>query len=191
MTSATPRPVRRSDAERNRDKILTAGHAAFADPQADVSMAEVSRRAGVGMATLYRNFANRRELLEAVLAAEVDAVCAAADATAGPTPGAAFTGWLRHLHAFFAGKRHVAAELLKHTDREDPVFGSSRARVAEAGRPLLAAAQRTREIRDDLDIDQVLDLVHAVAGIDASPGHVQPILQVAIDGLRPSEDHAE
>ncbi|HTU97078.1 MAG TPA: helix-turn-helix domain-containing protein, partial [Solirubrobacteraceae bacterium] len=59
-------PARRADAERNREKILAAARAAFADPDADVSMAEISRRADVGMATLYRNFSNRRELLEAL-----------------------------------------------------------------------------------------------------------------------------
>jgi len=39
---------RRADAERNREKILTAARAAFTDPDADISMAEISRRAGVG-----------------------------------------------------------------------------------------------------------------------------------------------
>jgi AcrR family transcriptional regulator len=73
-------PARRADAERNRDKILTAARSAFADPEAEVSMAEVSRRAGVGMATLYRNFPGRRELLEALYTDEVDAVCQAAAA---------------------------------------------------------------------------------------------------------------
>jgi len=82
-------PARRVDAERNRERILTAARAAFADPGADVSMAEVSRRAGVGSATLYRNFANRRELLEALYVDEIDAVCRAAEAVEADTPGAA------------------------------------------------------------------------------------------------------
>ena len=73
-----PAAARRADAERNRDKILAAARAAFADPDADASMAEVSRRAGVGMATLYRNFPGRQELLEALYADEVSAVCEAA-----------------------------------------------------------------------------------------------------------------
>ncbi|MCU1388649.1 MAG: transcriptional regulator, TetR family, partial [Ilumatobacteraceae bacterium] len=70
----------RSDAERNRAKILTAARTAFAEPDVEPSMAEISRRAGVGMATLYRNFAGRRELLEALYIDEVDALCAAASA---------------------------------------------------------------------------------------------------------------
>jgi AcrR family transcriptional regulator len=173
-------PTRRSDAERNRDKILRVARTAFADPAAEVSMAEVSRRAGVGMATLYRNFPGRRELLEALYTEEVDAICAAAEA-----PGADLPSWLRQLFAFFAAKRHIAAELLKHTDSGDPVFGGGRARVIAAGQPLLAAAQHAREARGDLNIEQVLDLIHAIATIDGDISYVQPIFQAAIDGLHP------
>jgi AcrR family transcriptional regulator len=177
-------PTRRSDAERNRDKILTVARAAFADPEAEVSMAEISRRAGVSMATLYRNFPGRRELLEALYTEEVDAVCAAAEAPGGQTPGASLVSWLRELFAFFASKRHIAAELLKHTDSDDPVFGGGRARVAAAGQSLLTAAQHAGEVRDDLTIDQVLDLVHAIATIRGDVSYVAPILQTAFDGLR-------
>src|SRR5580693_3526136 len=99
-----PALTRRADAERNRDKILAAARTAFADPDAEVSMAEISRRAGVGMATLYRNFPGRQELLEALYTGEVDAVCTAAAITGrhntgGQTPGAALAAWL---HRFFA-----------------------------------------------------------------------------------------
>jgi AcrR family transcriptional regulator len=178
-------PVRRTDAARNRDKIITVARAAFADPRAEVSMAEISRRAGVGMATLYRNFPGRRELLEALYSEEVDAICKAAETPDGQTPGAHLVSWLRQLVAFFASKRHIASELLKHTDRSDPVFGGGRARVIAGGQPLLAAAQQAREIRDDLTLDQVLDLIHAIAAIPGDAGYIQPILQTALDGLRP------
>ena len=52
-------------------------------------MAEISRRAGVGMATLYRNFPGRRELLEALYTEEVDAICAAAADAPGRPRGRA------------------------------------------------------------------------------------------------------
>src|SRR6202453_3518791 len=93
-------PTRRADAERNRDKILAAARSAFADPGAEVSMAEISRRAGVGMATLYRNFPGRRELLEALYIDEVNAVCEAAETPEAETPGAALTDWLQRFFAF-------------------------------------------------------------------------------------------
>ena len=178
-------PARRTDAERNRDKIITVARAAFAESDAEVSMAEVSRRAGVGMATLYRNFPGRRELLEALYSEEVDAICAAAAVAAGQTAGARLTSWLRQLFAFFASKRHIAAELLKHTDGRDPDFGGGRARVIAAGQPLLDAAQQAAEIRGDLAIEQVLDLIHAVASVPGDISYRQAILQTALDGLRP------
>ena len=184
-TDQSPSPTRRADAERNREKILAAARAAFADPDAQVSMAEISRRAGVGMATLYRNFPGRRELLEALYTDEVDAICEAAETVDGETPGAALMAWLHRFFAFYTSKRHVASELLTHVDSSNPMFNENRARVIAAGRPLLAAAQRTHEVRDDLTLDQVLDMVAAVAAIPGDARYLEPILQTTLDGLRP------
>src|SRR6202050_2412506 len=124
----SPAPTRRADAERNRERILAAARGAFADPEAEISMAEISRRAGVGMATLYRNFPGRRELLEALYTDEVNAVCKAAETVDGGTPGAMLTAWLRHFFAFATSKRRIAAELLEHTDRSNALFDDNRAR---------------------------------------------------------------
>ena len=183
-----PSPTRRVDAERNRGKILAAARSAFADPEAEISMAEISRRAGVGMATLYRNFPGRRELLEALYTDEVNAVCKAAGTAGGETPGAILTAWLHRFFAFVTSKRHIASELLEHTDRSDPLFDNNRARVIAAGRPLLAAAQRAHEIRDDLALEQVLNMVIAIATIHGDTRYLEPILQAALDGLRPPAD---
>jgi AcrR family transcriptional regulator len=177
-------PVRRADAERNRAKILAAARSAFADPEAEVSMAEVSRRAGVGMATLYRNFPSRRELLEALYTDEVEAVCEAAETVDDTTPGAVFIAWLHRFFAFSTSKRHIASELLTHVDSSNPVFGESRARVLAAGRPLLVAAQRSHEVRYDLTLEQILDMIVAIARIHGTSGYLEPILQTALDGFR-------
>ena len=178
-------PTRRADAERNRDKILAAARTAFADPEAQVSMAEISRRAGVGMATLYRNFPGRRELLEALYTDEVDALCQAAETVDGETPGAVFMAWLSRFFDYFTSKRHIASELLEHTDSSNPLFDNNRTRVLAAGRPLLVAAQYAHEIRDDLTLEQVLDMIVAIAKINGDPGYLGPILQAMLDGLRP------
>ena len=183
----TPRsPAKRADAERNREKILAAARAAFADPDADVSMAEIARRSEVGPATLYRNFASRRELLQALYVDEVDAVCEAAATIDGDTPGAIFTAWLHRFFAYFTSKRHVAAELLEHSDRDNPVFGAGLPRVLAAARPLLVAAQDAHEVRADLTLEQILDMVVAIAKIPGDSGYLEPILDAAIDGLRPA-----
>ena len=181
-------PARRADAERNRDKILAVARAAFADRDAEVSMAEISRRAGVGMATLYRNFPGRQELLEALYTDEVNAVCTAAETIDGETPGAILAAWLHRFFAFTTSKRHIAAELLKQTDRGNPLFTNNRDRVMAAGRPLLAAAQRAGDVRDDLTLEQILDMIVAIATIHGDTGYTGPILQTALDGLRPPAD---
>ncbi|MDW5595267.1 helix-turn-helix domain-containing protein [Conexibacter stalactiti] len=178
-----PAPSRRADAKRNRETILATARAAFADGEGEISMAEIARRAGVGMATLYRNFPGRRELLEALYADEVDAICDAAGRLDGP-PGEALTTWLQRFLAYFVSKRPISAELLQHADPSDPVFDSNRDRVLGAGRSLLAAAQQAHEIRDDLTLEQILDMVIAIAKIPAEPDYLDPILQAALDGLR-------
>lgn len=151
-------------------------------------MAEVSRRAGVGMATLYRNFPGRQELLEALYTDEVDVICKAAEALKSDPPGAALLTWLDKVFAFFTSKRQVGAELLKHSESGNPFFSDNRNRVLAAGQPLLTAAQRAHEVREDLKLEQVLDMISAIAKIDGDPGYVQPILQSALDGLRPPTD---
>ena len=186
-TSTPPPAARRADAERNRDKILDAARPAFADPDADVSMAEISRRAGVGSATLYRNFANRRELLEALYVDEIDAICQAAETITGDGAADILVAWLRRFYAYFTSKRFVAAALLEHADRDDPVFGTGYVRVLTAARPLLLAAQRSGQIRTDLTLEQILDMVAAIAKIPGDPNYREPILYAAFDALRPAK----
>jgi AcrR family transcriptional regulator len=179
-----PTAARRADAERNRAKILAAARSAFADPQAEVSMAEVSRRAGVGMATLYRNFPGRRELLEALYIDEVNAICEAAETLEADSPGAAFVAWLHRFFAFITSKHPVGTELLKQAGGSVPVMGESRHRVMEAGRPLFQAAQHTHEVREDLTFEQILDMIVAIASIRGESEYLEPILETTLDGLR-------
>jgi AcrR family transcriptional regulator len=182
-----PPPTRRADAERNRDKILEAARTAFAEPDADVSMAEISRRAGVGMATLYRNFPGRRELLEALYSERIAALCSAAETIEGETPGAVLMAWLRQFFAFVTSKRAIATELLERTDGNTSLMGEGRTSVLAAGRPLLEAAQRAGEVRRDLSLEQVTDMVVAIAQIQGDSPYLEPILRASLDGLRPPD----
>jgi len=167
-------PAKRSDAQRNRDRILTAAREAFAGRDANPSMAEVSRRAGVGMATLYRNFPTRLELLDALYD---NGECA--------SPGDALRGWLVEFFTFAASKKHVAAELLTHVDEDSPIFDDTKTRVIAAGTPLFNAARRAHQIRDDLTLDQMLKMLVSIAAIDGDAEHLKPILTTVLDGLAP------
>jgi len=175
----SPPTARRADAERNCERILAVARDALAEDE-DVSMAEVARRAGVGMGTLYRNFGNRRELLLALFTHEVDAVCQAAEHLE-------LVPWLQRFVAFFDNKQQCASALLAEADCADPEFGDVRGRIIAAGQPLLDAAQAAGDVRDDLTLEQILDMVGAIAHIPAEPAYREPILAAALDGLRPTK----
>jgi AcrR family transcriptional regulator len=117
-------------------------------------------------------FPGRRELLEALYKDEVDAMCAAQEAD--------FEAWVRRFLRFTTGKHEIAGELLSHDDA-NPIFNASRERVLASGRPLLAAAQARGEIRPDLSLEQILDMVMAVARLRPDP---EPMLRVVFDGLQ-------
>lgn len=176
-------PATRADAARNRQRILEAARVAFADTGTETSMAEIARRSGVGSATLYRNFADRRELLEALLVDEVDEVCAAAATVDGDSPVERLTTWLRRFFQYVATKRPVVIALVEHSDTTNPVF-NTRSRMLAAGQPLLSAAQNAHQVADHLDLDQILDLVVAIAKIPGTPEYRQPLLDAALAGLQ-------
>ena len=185
MEPAAPRSVTRADAQRNRERILAAAGSAFAEADDTVSMAEISRRAGVGMATLYRNFPNRLLLLEALYAAEADAAFTATDSGDDVSAADALRTWLEQFFAFAASKKHVGAELLNHVTSDSPVFNDTRTRVIAAGRPLFEAAQELHAIRGDITIEQVLQMLVAVAAIDGDRDDRAPMFHTILDGLCP------
>ena len=123
---------------------------------------------------------------------EVDAICDAALALEGDgSPGSALLRWLEQGAAFFISKRPVGAELLKNSNHGNTFFSANRDRVLAAGRPLLTEAQRAHEVRADLTIEQVLDMVSAITTIHGDPGYLQPILQTALQGLRAPDQDVE
>jgi AcrR family transcriptional regulator len=60
-------PARRADALANRERIVSAAQALFAERGLDVEITEIAERAGVGVGTLYRHYADRDDLLRAIV----------------------------------------------------------------------------------------------------------------------------
>jgi len=168
-------------------RILQAARQAFEEGNGgDVSMAEVSRRAGVGMATLYRNFSGRQELLEAVFTDEVEDVCAKAVAAMEPSPGEGFFQWLQIFFDFAYARSGVAAELIRVGGLQTTVFRNDQRRFEEAVAPLLAAAKGSRSSTIELSIGQILDGVVYIAQIKENIEYVHPIFETFIAGVRTS-----
>jgi AcrR family transcriptional regulator len=178
---------KRADARRNYDKLVAAAREAFAEEGSDATLEEISRRAGVGIGTLYRHFPTRENLVEAAYLDGVEEICAAVGRHEGEEPWEALTGWLLELVGFAATKRVLADEMFAYLDRDAPVFRSCSGAIYDAAEPLLARAQAAGAVRDDVDISDVTKMVSGIAGIrTAEPEQVERIVAVALDGLRPS-----
>jgi AcrR family transcriptional regulator len=79
LAAADERPLR-ADARRNREKVLAAARAVFAENGRDAQMDDVARRAGVGVGTVYRHFPTKEALIEALMVDSFQAIAAAAEA---------------------------------------------------------------------------------------------------------------
>jgi AcrR family transcriptional regulator len=180
-----PARPRRADARRNYDKLVEAAREAFAEGGADTSLEAVARRAGVGIATLYRNFPERADLLEAVYLEEVVAFCEAAADLADLPPWDALAEWLRRLTSYLLAKQALAPVLLSTFGHDAEVFQRSRAAFKAVGQPLLDRAQEAGVVRPDTDLAEILKLTGGIAKIPfETPSEIDHILELALDGLR-------
>src|SRR6516225_1473386 len=102
----------RTDAQRNRERILQVAKKAFTRSGANVSLDEVARHAGVGAGTLYRHFPTREALLEAVYRSEVEKLAAAErEFSAKLSPVEALRAWMLLFVDYIATKQIIAAAL--------------------------------------------------------------------------------
>jgi AcrR family transcriptional regulator len=185
VTSAPTQRPKRADAARNYDKLLAAALDAFTSEGEDASLEGIARRADVGIGTLYRNFATRQALLEAVYIEEVEGICRAVQDFEGQEPWQALTGWLRRFADYATKKKALAGELMAYMDEGSEVFLQCRHAIKAAGTELLEAAQRSGDVRLDVRFMDVMRMVGAIATTpNAEAGQVDRILTVALDGLR-------
>ena len=100
-----PKPLR-VDAERNRGRILDAAQAAFAERGLDVPLEDVAGRAGVGIATLYRRFPSRDDLIAACFERRLaEYASAAQEALEASDAWAGFCAYVERICAMQAADR--------------------------------------------------------------------------------------
>src|SRR5215472_7760549 len=181
-------PPKRADARRNYDRLLAAAAEAFAEHGADdVSLEEVARRAGVGIGTLYRHFPNRQALLEGVYRDQVAAHCGRArELEATMPPEEALILWLHSLLTNNLTMRGLKEALMG--GEVSPVTSECREQMHAVGSELLARAQEVGAVRRDLEITDLLRLVHSIA-LMVEPGaegaaRAERVFAVMVAGLK-------
>ncbi|WP_370413263.1 TetR/AcrR family transcriptional regulator [Streptomyces fradiae] len=182
-----PRP--RADALRNRERIVTAAREMFVEFGAQVPLDEIARRAGVGNATLYRNFPERADLVREVIlsltARITERAHEAAEEESDP-----FVALRRFTHAAADERVGALCPMLDGDfDKHHPDLLAERSRLEEAVQGLVDRAQAAGRMRTDVGVG---DLMVAVSQLTRPlPGtaclnmdrFVHRHLQLFLDGL--------
>jgi AcrR family transcriptional regulator len=185
---AATRPLR-ADARRNRDRVLEAARAAFGAEGSDVSLDEIARLAGVGAGTVYRHFATKEDLFEAVVFDRMGELVEQARFLADdPNPEFAFFSFLERLGRDGAQKRDLVEALGRdgvHLQLgEAPIVRA----LIEALAELLHRAQGAGAARSDVSVDDVVALLvgvaYAICHPPADEERTRRLLAIMCHGLR-------
>jgi AcrR family transcriptional regulator len=188
-SGAAPAAARgvRADAQRNLDALLEAAKSVFATAGVDAPVRKIAAQAGVGVATVYRHFPERSDLIAAVFRREVDACAAAAAALAREhEPFEALARWLRRYTTFIATKRGLGVALHSGVAAFESLPAYFRQQLEPALQSLLAAAVSAHRVRDDVEPYALLRAVGSLSSMSGEDGalHGRRMVDLLIDGLR-------
>ena len=165
-----PKPTRRprADGARNRTRLIAAAKRACAEKGAAVSLEHIAREADVSIATLYRHFPTRDELISAVYQQEVDMLIEAADQLMMERePATALREWLMLFVDFLDAKYGMAEAMETLIGGPEPLYSRTPHRLDVPIKALVARGVATGVFRDDIEPH---DLLRALAGV----AHVRP-----------------
>jgi len=179
----------RTDAQRNRRRILDVAKGAFARSGANASLDDIARQAGVGAGTLYRHFPSREALLEAVYHNEVEKLAAAERELSRKLPPIeALRAWMLLFVDYIATKQIIAPALNTLVGGSSKVYQASRSQIQEAIDTLVKRAIKSGEIRGDLDPFDLLRALIGVSNVASAPDWPQSarrLVDILISGSRP------
>ncbi|MET9733192.1 helix-turn-helix domain-containing protein [Streptomyces sp. NPDC006458] len=180
----------RADALRNRERIVSAAREMFVEFGPDVPLDEIARRAGVGNATVYRNFPDRDALVREVVCSVMDRTVAAAEDALAET-GDAFEALERFTHTAADERISALCPMVQSTfDKNHPDLEAARLRCEELVEAIMDRAREAGQLRPDVGFG---DLMVAVAQLSRPPAgaacldtdrFVHRHLQLLLDGLR-------
>jgi AcrR family transcriptional regulator len=176
-SSRTRRP--RADGERNRARLIAAAKGAFAEKGAAVSLEHIAREADVSIATLYRHFPTRDQLIAAVYQQEVTALIEAADQLmAEREPAVALREWLMLFVEFLDAKHGMAEAMDTLIGGPEPLYSRTPHRLDVPINALVAGGVATGVFRDDFEPHDLLRALSGVAHVRPSENWKQSAIQI-------------
>lgn len=193
MTAASSPQPRRADARRNRGRLVAAAGQVFKEHGIDVPLDTIAKEAGVGNATMYRNFPTRDAILEAVLQDRYATLATSAERQLNVTPtDSALLNWLRDFIDYAQTFRGLPEPVLATLRDEHSALAASCRTMRTTAAQLLARGQRDGTINSDIN---ATDLFTHAAGIawatqraPHDPQRVDRLLTTLARGLRPQGD---
>jgi AcrR family transcriptional regulator len=154
--------------------VLAAAREVFAEQGLEAPMNEIARRAGVGIATLYRRFPTREDLITATFALKMKAYADAIDeALRDPDPWSGFRGYIERVCQMQASDRGFT-HVLTLTFPTARAFEADRRRSYLGFRRLIARAKETGRLRPDFSPEDLIVLLMANAGVISATGESAP-----------------
>ncbi len=178
----------RTDALRNRERLIEAAARVFGTGAPQASLEAVAREAGVGIGTLYRHFPTRQALFEAVYRREVDQLGDLAERLGQEAaPLEALRQWLHANVRLVATKRGMveALQLVASSSTELKAYSFERLTTGLA--LLLARGVEAGDVRQDITAEDLLRTVVGIFYADSSTNwqaSALRIIDVFVDGLR-------
>jgi AcrR family transcriptional regulator len=192
MPTARSKPLSRkprTDALRNRERILEVAKEAFTRSGGDASLDDIAKEAGVGAGTLYRHFPTRDALIEAVYRTEVEKLAAAEkEFSERHSPIEALRAWMLLFVDYIATKHIIAPALNTLVGGPSKLYEGSRGQIQGAIDSLVKRAIKSGGIRRDLEPFDLLRALIGVSNVASSPDWQQSarrLVDILITGSRP------
>jgi AcrR family transcriptional regulator len=180
----------RTDAQRNRERILEVAKEAFTRLGSNASLDDIAKEAEVGAGTLYRHFPTRDALIEAVYRTEVEKLAAAERKFSDAMPPAeALRAWMLLFVDYIAAKQIIAPALNTLVGGPSKLYEGSRTQVQGAIDSLVKRAIRSGDIRKDLEPFDLLRALIGVSNVASGPDWQQSakrLVDILIKGSRPT-----
>jgi AcrR family transcriptional regulator len=178
----------RTDAQRNRERILDAAKEAFTRAGANASLDDIAKEAGVGAGTLYRHFSTRDALVEAVYRSEVEKLAGAERKFSEAMPPiGALRAWMLMFVDYIATKQIIAPALNSIVGGPYKLYEGSRGQIQAAIDTLVKRGIKSGDIRKDLEPFDLLRALIGVSHVASGPDWQQSarrLVDILINGSR-------
>lgn len=185
----------RTDARHNRDRVLEAARALFAERGLDVTMREIARRAEVGPATLYRRFPTKQALVDEAFAEERRRCQQILeDGSADPDPWRGFCSVVERIIVLNVRNQGFVDAFLSVNPPQE-AFTAYRSSQLRTFAELSGRAKEAGGLRRDFVIDDFVLVLQAVRGLSTTPpaqrtAAARRLAALAIDAFRASDANA-